>query len=125
MVDEAQLGVLLEEITGAGRLEVGRRTAQIARLVNEVLVYLGPEPSGDREPEIRRTDGAPAEMPRPGPPRGVDEDRSEMVLPDGRLSLPESVAGLDAAMLMLRARREALAARERASRMPGPPERPF
>jgi len=125
MVDEAQLGVLLEEITGAGRLEVGRRTAQIARLVNEVLAYLGTEPSGEGEPGVRGTDASAAEMLHPRPPRGVDEGRIELVLPDGQLSLPESVAGLDAAMLMLRARREALAALERASRAPGPPERPF
>ena len=125
VVDEAQLGVLLEEITGAGRLEVGRRTAQIARLVNEVLVYLAPEAPTEGEPRVERTGTPAAEASGRAPEPAADEDRIELVLPDGRLSLPESVTGLEAAMLMLRARREALAARERASRVPGPPESPF
>jgi len=125
VVDEARLAVLLEEITGAGRLEVGRRTAQIARLVNEVLVYLAPEPSVEVERGIHSAGAAPVEAGRAGPSPTVEEDRIELVLPDGRLSLPESVAGLDAVMLVLRARRETLAARERAAGAHRQPERPF
>ena len=125
VVDEAHLAVLLEEITGAGRLEVGRRTAPIARLVNEVLVYLAPEPSREAEREGAAVDAASSEVRGTGPPVTADEDRIELMLPDGRLSLPESVAGLDAVMLVLRARRERLAARERAAGAGRPPERPF
>ena len=125
VVDEAHLAVLLEEITGAGRLEVGRRTAPIARLVNEVLVYLAPEPSAEAELAAPTAAAVLAEAGRTGAQATANEDRIELVLPDGRLSLPESVAGLDAVMLVLRARRERLAARERAAGAGRPPERPF
>ncbi len=125
LVDEARVGMLLEEITGAGRLEVGRRAAQIARLVNEVLVYLAPERPTEDERGVSPVGARSSEAEGMSAMASPEGTRIELVLPDGRLSLPESVAGLDAAMLMLRARRESLAARERSAGALGRPERPF
>jgi len=112
VVDERRLAVLLEEITGAGRLEAARRAPQMVRLVNEVLGYLA-----ERQPHVRGQDPeslrqAPLPVDASGAQTEAGRSRIEISLPDGRMSLPESVAGLDAAMLMLRARREALAARD-------------
>ena len=125
VVDEARVGVLLEEITGAGRLETGRRAAQITRLVNEVLAYLASERPAEDERDVSSAGARSSEAGERSPMGSSEGDRIELVLPDGRLSLPESVTGLDAAMLMLRARRESLAARERSTGGSGPPERPF
>ena len=125
VVDEARVGALLEEITGAGRLEADRRAAHIARLVNEVLVYLAPQLPVEEARGVPLAGAGLSEAGGTSPIASPEGDRIEVALPDGRLSLPESVAGLDAAMLMLRTRRESLAARDRAAGGSGPPERPF
>lgn len=125
IVDDTHLGLLLEEITGAGRLEVSRRVGPVGRLLNEVLVYLGPEQRDGRLAGSIEPGEEPAAPGTAQRPQEVEADRIELTLSDGHLSLPESVAGVDAAMLVLRARRDALAARLRASGAPRPPEPPF
>ncbi len=47
--------------------------------------------------------------------------RIELVLPDGRLSLPESVSNVDAALTVLWARRQLLAAMDASKGKPAPP----
>lgn len=60
-------------------------------------------------------------------PRSAVEDevddvpRIELVLPDGKLSLPESVSNVDAALTVLWARRQLLAAMEASKGKPSPP----
>ena len=54
--------------------------------------------------------------------RGMDDvPRIEIILPDGRLSLPESVSNVDAALTVLWARRQLLAAIDASKGMPSPP----
>ena len=77
----------------------------------------------DRVPESGK---APAEEVRftPSPSEQADVDdvpRIELVLPDGRLSLPESVSNVDAALTVLWARRQLLAAVEASKGKPSPP----
>lgn len=50
-----------------------------------------------------------------------DVPRIEIVLPDGRLSLPESVSNVDAALTVLWARRQLLAALDASQGKPSPP----
>ena len=50
-----------------------------------------------------------------------DVPRIEIVLPDGRLSLPESVSNVDAALTVLWARRQLLAAIDASKGTPSPP----
>lgn len=121
LIDERRLKILLEEITGANRLEIDRKISSLTRLTNQVLPYLQPavaEANVNGSPELSNSDhtGSVVQL--------EEGERIEIVLPDGRLSVPESLAGLDAAMLMLQARRERLIARDRNSVFT-PPERPF
>lgn len=67
------------------------------------------------EPEVSVTG-------RPGPSGSVsDVPRIEIILPDGRLSLPESVSNVDAALTVLWARRQLLAALDASKGKPSPP----
>jgi hypothetical protein len=50
-----------------------------------------------------------------------DVPRIEIILPDGRLSLPESVSNVDAALTVLWARRQLLAAIDASKGQPSPP----
>jgi hypothetical protein len=62
---------------------------------------VGSDDSGDHEP----SPAAPIIEPKP-----VIRDRIELGLPDGNLSLPETLANLDAALTVLWARRQLVAA---------------
>lgn len=76
----------------------------------------------------RAPDEEPAKGRASGPARKaqVSDDmdgvpRIELVLPDGRLSLPESVSNVDAALTVLWARRQLLAAMDASKGKPSPP----
>ena len=137
--DQARLAVLIEEITGADRQEIGRRLALVDRLYSDVRAYLSPAEMAAaalHQPEASQSEGrepAPQTIAPSAtassigsqhsvahPPAG---DRIEIHLPDGGLSLPESVSSLDAALTVLWARRQLLAARdaEKGRVAPAPP----
>jgi hypothetical protein len=137
--DDARLAVLLEELTGADRNDVKARLATVSRVYSEVRPLLpvqqgqiaqraqsqeGPEDAGPVAPAGRPSDGArpftatqavlanpPAEPLKPTP------GRLHIVLPDGVLSLSETVANLDAALTVLWAHRQLVAARQ--AELPG------
>ncbi len=134
--DDARLAVLLEELTGADRNDVKARLAVVSRVFSEARPLL-PAPSqaagqGTHEEEQPDEDtrgaavahaggrqglsaaalagpvalsSAPSESLRPTP------GRLHIVLPDGVLSLSETVANLDAALTVLWAHRQIVAAR--------------
>ena len=69
----------------------------------------------DRAPE-------PGRVPVQEVPRSEDDvPRIEIILPDGKLSLPESVSNVDAALTVLWARRQLLAAQDASRGKPSPP----
>jgi hypothetical protein len=71
------------------------------------------------QPSLGSVQFAPAEEPKSG-------DRIELGLPDGKLSLPETLTNLDAALTVLWARRQLVAAIEAADGNPTPtPPRDF
>lgn len=73
----------------------------------------------DRLPDSEPTNaGRPASA---APDSVGDVPRIEIVLPDGRLSLPESVSNVDAALTVLWARRQLLAAMDASQGKPSPP----
>jgi hypothetical protein len=122
VMDENRLRMLLEEITGANRLEVDRRAPLLTRLVNETLVYYRTRTS--EEAEHSTPERTTPEDVRPVA-RLSGEDRIELTLPDGHLSVPESISGIEAAMLLLQTRREKLLTTVSRSSDFTPPERPF
>ncbi len=127
-----RFAVLLEELSGAGRTEVARRLSLIDRLFGEVRPFLvqertenanssGEDYSGDQfRPFAERAvprdeiigythaDGKPKTI-TSGYITGPDSGRIEIDLKDGKLSLPETVANLDAALSILWARRQLIA----------------
>ncbi|NQW19630.1 MAG: hypothetical protein HQ477_02725 [Chloroflexi bacterium] len=134
-----RFAVLLEELTGADRTEVARRLALIDRVFNEARPYLPKDsaagspaeplappttdPSSSRtnlginEQSVSAPDGISsgslAESPNDSSSRFVPTgDRIELGLPDGKLSLPETLANLDATLTVLWARRQLVAAVE-------------
>ncbi len=66
-------------------------------------------------------DRAPGDGPAAAADDLSDVPRIEIVLPDGRLSLPESVSNVDAALTVLWARRQLLAAQDTIHGKPSPP----
>lgn len=145
--DHARLAVLVEELTGEGRQEVARRLPLLDRIFSEVRQYLSSsagrrqqgraEEVNDTEAQLHNAADPVVSEPRQTPPRAVDrpvggrvaaggEDRIELILPDGALSLPETVNNLDAALTVLWARRQLVAAYEAAKGRPAPtPPREF
>ena len=128
-----RLGVLLEELSGAGRVNVARRLTMIDRIFTEARPYLSLDNSGysaeesqavssissnhsdesdpleDRE-NLRYTDNSTVIEGRRD--TGVHSQRIELVLPDGNVSLPETVGNIDAALAVLWARRQLVVAEE-------------
>lgn len=71
---------------------------------------------------LSEQDERPAGRPAPSASAAVsDVPRIEIVLPDGRLSLPESVSNVDAALTVLWARRQLLAAIDASKGKASPP----
>jgi len=129
-----RFAVLLEELSGADRTEVARRLALIDRIFSEVRPYLPKDQAlSSIEHESRTSNAAPytaavqsklgdndpvfATGPTISAPiaseasRGIlVGDRIELGLPDGKLSLPETLSNLDAALTVLWARRQLVAA---------------
>jgi hypothetical protein len=135
-----RLAVLLEELSGADRPEVARRLALIDRIFSEARPYLpkgnsaqtavlDPEPTRRvaQEPaqfELVDPDETPAAPDQPiVKEKKLSGDRIELGLPDGKLSLPETLANLDAALTVLWARRQLIAAIDAADgrATPAPP----
>ena len=128
-----RLGVLLEELSGAGRVNVARRLTMIDRIFTEARPYLSLDDSrysveesqvvnstsSDRreendpledEDDSRYTNNSPVTQRRQD--TEAYSHRIELVLPDGNLSLPETVGNLDAALAVLWARRQLVVAEE-------------
>ncbi|MBT7078523.1 MAG: hypothetical protein HN926_04065, partial [Chloroflexi bacterium] len=129
-----RFAVLLEELSGADRTEVARRLALIDRIFSEARPYLPKDqsvpvaesenPVGSASPyaasvqaETGSTDpvftsSATSSAPIASEPTRdiLLGDRIELGLPDGKLSLPETLANLDAALTVLWARRQLVAA---------------
>ena len=129
-----RFAVLLEELSGANRTEVARRLALIDRIFSEARPYLPKDqsvpvaesenPVGSASPyaasvqaETGSTDpvftsSATSSAPIASEPTRdiLLGDRIELGLPDGKLSLPETLANLDAALTVLWARRQLVAA---------------
>jgi hypothetical protein len=128
-----RFAVLLEELSGADRTEVARRLALIDRIFSEVRPYL-PKDQGlsSIEHENRTSIAAPYEaavqsklddndrvltteptsslpIANGAPQDMLTGDRIELGLPDGKLSLPETLSNLDAALTVLWARRQLVA----------------
>ncbi len=126
------LGVLLEELSGAGRVNVARRLTMIDRIFTEVRSYISLDDSSNSTEQSQNTspistyektisnnwDDYP---PQPKslsaitekiPDKQSSSDKIELHLPDGNLSLPETVSNLDFALAVLRARRQLVAAEE-------------
>lgn len=141
-----QLAVVLEELTGADRAEVTRRFALLDRLFGEVRGFLQTDSLFAEQPQVhksvseaavagqepvRRTESSTkptiAEGTDVQPGQAVDlVDRIELKLPDGTISLPETLANLDAALTILWARRQLVAALQAAEGKPAPePPRNF
>ncbi|MDP6057037.1 MAG: hypothetical protein QGF24_09725 [Dehalococcoidia bacterium] len=134
-----RFAVLLEELTGADRTEVARRLALIDRIFSEARPYLPKETTVQAAQSAPQLEGDPAESvsneigstDSAGSINFANADASEaqtlnasetlvrstiignrieLGLPDGKLSLPETLANLDAALTVLWARRQLVAA---------------
>jgi hypothetical protein len=135
-----RFAVLLEELSGANRTEVSRRLALIDRIFSEARPYLsndaasgGNLSSAAQQTEVPNTSQNHVNrqsMSEPVVPSNFEErgtadpgvsqavespslpvgDRIELGLPDGKLSLPETLSNLDAALTVLWARRQLIAA---------------
>ncbi len=129
-----RFAVLLEELSGANRTEVARRLALIDRIFSEARPYLpknqtaptagsetptstearyaAPVQSemGSRDPVFATNASSSAPIADEPTRDIVIGDRIELGLPDGKLSLPETLTNLDAALTVLWARRQLVAA---------------
>jgi hypothetical protein len=131
--DRARLALLLEDITGASRMDIERRLAVVARVFEDVLPLLPPAVGSDRSrspwsseqsstPPGDSTDSGLGFLDIPGlldeipstpaeigaPPQDTQnpgEPRIEVLFPGGRISLPESIASLDVIIQVLQERR--------------------
>ena len=135
-----RFAVLLEELSGADRTEVSRRLALIDRIFSEARPYLSNDNASEndvsssaqladtptttsghidrhsiQEPMVASNFETPG-VSGPGAGQAVTNpalpvgDRIELGLPDGKLSLPETLSNLDAALTVLWARRQLIAA---------------
>ena len=128
-----RLGVLLEELSGAGRVNVARRLTMIDRIFTEARPYLSLDNSGysaeesqavssisanhsdesdplEDQENLRYTDNSTVIQGRRD--TGAHSQRIELALPDGNISLPETVGNIDAALAVLWARRQLVVAEE-------------
>ena len=103
--DDARLALLLEEITGAGRLEVESRLPTVQRLLRDVLPYLDAAPAAT---EMAAADSEPAGELAPTPITGNGSGKLELAFSGGRLSLPESADNIDALIALLATRAKEL-----------------
>lgn len=128
--DRARMALLLEDITGASRMDIERRLAVVARVFEDVLPLLPPAVGPDRsrsswESEQSSTppgssagsglgfldipglldEGLPTPAEMTAAPEDIGEPRIEVVFPGGRISLPESIASLDVIIQVLQERR--------------------
>lgn len=92
---------LLQDRQADSRSEFGREGPGI--------LSAAPEESSPAYGSANVSQAAPDDRDRPGE-RGDSGDRIELGLPDGKLSLPETLANLDAALTVLWARRQLVAA---------------
>ena len=149
-----RFAVLLEELSGADRTEVARRLALIDRIFSEARPYLPKEspanagglpkeetvPQSTSQPRAAQSEYNMSDRSSPvsrayEPETSVTPtvesaepigDRIELGLPDGKLSLPETLANLDAALTVLWARRQLVAAFDVSEgRAAPPPPRDF
>ena len=110
------LGVLLEELSGAGRVNVARRLTMIDRIFTEVRSYISLDDSSNSTEQSQNT--SPISTYEKTMSNNWDDyppqpkSLIELHLPDGNLSLPETVGNLDFALAVLRARRQLVAAEE-------------
>jgi len=128
-----RFAVLLEELSGADRTQVARRLSLIDRIYSEVRPYLPKDQAlSSIEHENRTRNAAPYEaavqsklddndrvlttgltssppITSEAPRDMLSGDRIELALPDGKLSLPETLSNLDAALTVLWARRQLVA----------------
>jgi hypothetical protein len=137
-----RFAVLLEELSGADRTEVAKRLALIDRIFSEARPYLPKEASNTAasvvQPSVQEPTSAPTyaqpsftpaagrtQFENPQVEPAVEQqqaqaetvpagDRIELGLPDGKLSLPETLSNLDAALTVLWARRQLIAAMDAA-----------
>ena len=128
-----RLGVLLEELSGAGRVNVARRLTMIDRIFTEARPYLSLDNSGysaeesqdvssissnhsdesdplEDQENLGYTDNSTVTQGRRD--TGAHSQRIELALPDGNVSLPETVGNIDAALAVLWARRQLVVAEE-------------
>ncbi len=106
--DDARLALLLEEITGAGRLEVESRLPAIQRLLRDVLPYIDAAPPTPSPPAVRTATSEPAGeiLLTPSPHNGTG--KLELAFSGGRLSLTESADNIDALIKLLTTRAKEL-----------------
>lgn len=112
--DDARLALLLEEVTGAGRLEVESRLPAVQRLLRDVLPYIDaapPAPSpplhsppGHSRPEASIATPASAGETLLTPSAQNGSGRLELAFSGGRLSLTESADNIDALIKLLTTR---------------------
>lgn len=128
--DRTRLALLLEDITGANRMEIERRIPVVARVFEDVLPLLpasntgegGRQSGGVVEQTVQQGIAGdpglgfldiPDLLDQPAMASGDSssaaatpgEPRIEVVFPGGRISLPESVASLDVIIQVLQERR--------------------
>jgi hypothetical protein len=145
VVDDALLATLVEEVTGAKRREVRSKLAAISRVYGDVRPLLAANPAQPPQDEAHQdgprdvganaagmsshgSHGVGAEGPRRQPhefkPPVVPGDlpagpaRVELRLPDGLISLAETVSNIDAMLTVLWAHRQLVAARDAAAGSP-------
>ncbi|MDA1256296.1 MAG: hypothetical protein O3C10_00405 [Chloroflexi bacterium] len=132
--DRARLALLIEDITGAGRMDIERRLPVVARVFEEVLPLLSGSgsmsvgrrasisedharpPTGDNRsgrgfldiPSLL-DDASPQHTSSSSTTDQPVQPRIEVLFPDGRISLPESIASLDVIIQVLQERRGNLA----------------
>lgn len=124
--ERTRVALMLEEITGAGRLDVERRLPSIQRLFRDALPYLATSTHGaseeTAEPQVAfRGPVQPfdAAQDRQAPRASGAETQDgagmiELSFSGGRLSLPETLPNIEAVLAVLEARREELRGAEQA-----------
>jgi hypothetical protein len=125
--DRARMALLLEDITGASRMDIERRLAVVARVFEDVLPLLPPAVGSRSSWESEQSstppgssagsglgfldipglldEGLPTPAEMTAAPEDIGEPRIEVVFPGGRISLPESIASLDVIIQVLQERR--------------------
>ena len=129
-----QFAVLVQDVTSANPSEIRHRLALLDRLFNQARLYLPKKKYGGaadinfsyentiesgwrQRPEISSADQTSDDLVgtltnaysfTPPSESNVNDRRIELHLPDGKLSLPETLDNLDAVIAVLQARRQVL-----------------